>query len=78
LPDKYTELKSILQNWMETTGDNTPTELTRDWYFREPVYLNENDPSPKRKNNKTPNHGIRGEMPGSANAAIQNNNKGPF
>ena len=78
LSDKYTELKSILQNWMETTGDNRPTELTRDWYFREPVYLNENDPSPKRKNNKTPNHGIRGEMPGSANAAIQNNNKGPF
>ena len=59
-------LKKVLSEWMQETGDNFPANLTRDWYLREPGYI------------QTPHINIRGEMPGQATNASGNNNKGPF
>ena len=60
------ELRVILQRWMEETGDNIPTNITKDWYLRVPGYID------------TAAKDVRGEMPGAANKAVENNNKGPF
>ncbi|QLE01421.1 sulfatase [Galbibacter sp. BG1] len=60
------KMKTALKMWMETTGDNIPKNLTKDWYERKPDYV------------KTPAFEVRGEMPGSATEAIKNNNKGAF
>jgi arylsulfatase A-like enzyme len=32
-------LRQILKEWMEVTGDNIPDELTKDWYLKEPGYI---------------------------------------
>jgi arylsulfatase A-like enzyme len=59
-------LRSVLQQWMEETGDNVPATITRDWYLKEAGYK------------RTPYHNIRGEMPGKKRNATQINHKGPF
>ena len=64
--EKQKELKQVLLEWMQETGDNIPEKLTADWYEKVPGYI------------KTPENGIRGEMPGSATNATKNNNKGKF
>ena len=64
--EKQKELKQILLEWMDETGDNVPEKLTADWYEKVPGYV------------KTANHGIRGEMPGMQSNAVKNNNKGKF
>lgn len=49
------EMRALLAEWQKETGDTQPTELTRDWYLRDAeTYI------------ETEQHGIRGEMPGSA------------
>jgi arylsulfatase A-like enzyme len=60
------ELKQVLLEWMQETGDNIPEKLTADWYEKVPDYV------------KTPENGIRGEMPGKAKNATKNNRKGRF
>jgi len=60
------ELRAVLQQWMDETGDNIPAYITADWYLRVPGYIG------------TDAKEIRGEMPGAANNATGNNNKGPF
>ena len=70
--EKYNELKIILDEWIKETGDNLPINLTKDWYQREQEPYNESSLL------KTEHHGIRGEMPGKSNNAVNNNNKGPF
>lgn len=64
--EKQFELKQVLLEWMQETGDNIPEKLTADWYEKVPG------------NAKTPQNGIRGEMPGKAKNATINNNKGKF
>jgi len=68
--EKYTkkqnELKQVLLEWMDETGDNIPEKLTADWYEKVPGYV------------KTSNYEIRGEMPGTKNNAVKNNHKGKF
>jgi hypothetical protein len=51
---------------MHETGDNIPDNLTKDWYMRKPGYI------------QTPQHNIRGEMPGKSTGATEINNKGAF
>jgi hypothetical protein len=63
---KQNQLKKVLVEWMEETGDDMPEKLTADWYEKIPGYK------------KTPQHGVRGEMPGMKNNATKNNNKGRF
>lgn len=58
-------LKVVLEEWRQQTGDNQPANLTADWYNRE-----------TGKKLKQPEQ--RGEMPGMATKATQNNHKGPF
>jgi len=68
--DDYNEtlidLRRILNEWMLETGDNIPSQLTKDWYLMTSGI------------NKTEFHGIRGEMPGYKSKAVFNNNKGRF
>ncbi len=68
--DKYikiqNELRQVLLEWMDETGDNIPEKLTADWYEKIPGYV------------KTAQNGIRGEMPGMKTNAVKNNNKGKF
>jgi arylsulfatase A-like enzyme len=64
--EKQMELKLVLLEWMKETGDNIPENLTAGWFEKVPGYV------------KTPQHGIRGEMPGKATNATENNNKGKF
>jgi arylsulfatase A-like enzyme len=64
--EKQMELKHILLEWMNETGDNIPEKLTSAWYEKVPGNI------------KTPENGIRGEMPGKATNATENNNKGKF
>jgi len=59
-------LRRVLNEWMHETGDNTPEDLTKDWFLRESGYI------------KTRHHNIRGEMPGSKNEAWRINRKGHF
>lgn len=63
---KQKQLKKVLLEWMEETGDNIPEKITADWYEKVPGYK------------KTPSNGNRGEMPGMKNNAVKNNNKGKF
>jgi len=63
---KLFKLRSVLQEWMKETGDNTPENLTHDWYLREPGYV------------KTPDMNIRGEPVDQKFNATKNNNKGKF
>ena len=60
------KMQAILEEWKAKTADNIPNNLTKDWYELLPHYI------------KTPNHSIRGEMPGTALGASKNNNPGPF
>lgn len=62
---KRGELKAVLNNWMKTTGDEQPNELTPDWY-------NRTDGKPL----KTPQ--LRGTLPGSSTNARHNNHKEVF
>jgi N-sulfoglucosamine sulfohydrolase len=59
------ELRSVLKQWQDATGDTVPVNLTPDWYDRET-----GKPLPAKDK--------RGEMPGSAKKADHNNQKGPF
>ena len=72
LPKNYITLKSKLNEWIESTGDDIPDSLTKDWY------LIEQEPYNETSLLKTKHHGIRGTMPGHLSNAINNNNKGPF
>lgn len=60
------ELRGVLEKWMKETGDNIPTDLTKDWYERLPGYV------------QTGQHSIRGEMPGNKLNATEINAKGAF
>jgi len=75
IPEAYNNLKKQLSKWIEETGDSLPENLTQDWYFREPI-----DPSEinQGKTNRSEQHGIRGEMPGTKKSAQKINHKGPF
>lgn len=59
-------MRSILMDWMQETSDNIPENLTKDWYLKEPGYI------------ETQFYDIRGEMPGAKLKATQNHNKGKF
>ena len=72
IPKEYLILKNVLNDWIEDTSDNLPTQLTKDWYLRKQEPFNESSLL------KTEFHGVRGTMPGSSLNAIKNNNKGPF
>ncbi|MBZ4191070.1 sulfatase [Niabella beijingensis] len=58
-------LRNKLKQWQKETGDTEPAQLTPDWYHR-------------ATGQALPQKNKRGEMPGAAANAIQNNNKGPF
>ena len=60
------QMRQIMEQWKEQTGDSKPAHLTPDWYTKEPGYV------------KTRTHGVRGEMPGSDKGAVNINDKGPF
>jgi len=64
--EQLNDLRKILKEWMEQTGDNIPSQLTKDWYLMSPGI------------HKTEHHSVRGEMPGSESNAAINNNKGRF
>jgi len=55
------KLKRELQDWMEETGDDIPTYLTKDWYTRDGGKKIEKD------------FNIRGEMPGVQNGGERRN-----
>ena len=78
IPLAYDNLRDKLYQWTEATGDDLPENLTKDWYLREPVNKKEKDSKGQSKTRRTPQHGIRGEMPGTITKATTNNNKGPF
>ena len=78
IPLAYENLRDQLGHWSEATGDDLPEHLTKDWYLREAVNENEKDNKGQTKTRRTPQHGIRGEMPGTTTKAITINNKGPF
>ncbi|MCF8364010.1 MAG: sulfatase, partial [Prolixibacteraceae bacterium] len=61
------KMRKVMQTWRKQTGDNTPENLTKDWFLR-------NVPGYKQ----TEYNETRGEMPGKANKATEINNKGPF
>ncbi len=58
------DMRQVLQQWRKETFDNSPENITKDWYDRET-----GDPLDVEK--------ARGEMPGGTKA-IQTNAKGPF
>ncbi|MEM9936876.1 MAG: sulfatase [Bacteroidota bacterium] len=60
------EMRNILGEWMEETGDDVPAFLTEDWYLHEAGYI------------RTAAHGKRGEMPGASRQATEINAKGKF
>ena len=76
IPAAHEELKLMLKEWSNATGDNLPENITKDWYLREPV-KNTNGMKTKTSN-RAKNYNIRGEMPGFANDATRINEKGPF
>lgn len=61
------ELRTVLKQWQDVTGDSAPAKITPDWYDR-----TQGSPLPEQKQS------VRGEMPGRANKADRNNEKGPF
>lgn len=62
---KLNELRKVLAQWQQETGDTQPAQLTPDWYGRE-------DGAPLQQK------GVRGEMPGAARNAAHSNQKGVF
>ena len=60
------QLGKVLKEWMETTGDNIPENLTKDWYEKTPGYI------------KTQSYNIRGEPVELKYNATLNNRKGSF
>ncbi|HUX96979.1 MAG TPA: sulfatase [Bacteroidales bacterium] len=60
------QLRTILKEWMEVTGDNVPENLTKDWYEKLPGYI------------KTESFNIRGEPVDKKYNATQINTKGRF
>jgi N-sulfoglucosamine sulfohydrolase len=42
------QLRGVLSVWMDDTGDNTPGNLTKDWYLREPGSTNPASQCPGR------------------------------
>ena len=78
IPPDYSQLKAVLNQWTMETGDDLPEKLTKDWYYREPIYKEEKETEDRKKSDRTTQHSIRGEMPGSATMATKINNKGPF
>lgn len=60
------ELRGVLDQWIEETGDTVPTHITGDWYLKVPGYIH------------TTEEGTRGEMPGAARNATEINASGPF
>lgn len=62
---RVAELRSVLKEWQDITGDSTPKTITADWYDRE-------------TGKALPAQNKRGEMPGRANQADRINAKGPF
>ena len=61
------QLRAVLKQWQDVTGDSAPAQLTPDWYDRET-----GQPLPAQQQNS------RGEMPGHIYQADRNNQKGPF
>lgn len=59
------QLRDILEQWQEETGDTLPDSLTGDWYHRE-------------KGGALPLKGVRGEMPGATRRADTISKPGPF
>ena len=57
------DLRKVLKDWMDDTGDNIPKRLTQDWYTRT---------TGKRIDAA---YQIRGEMPGEANNAVNINSR---
>lgn len=62
---QISELKKVLLQWRQQTGDSSPKTLTPDWYHRE-------------NGTELPSKGKRGEMPGQSQKADLMNHKGPF
>ena len=69
---QYLNLKNVLNSWVEETGDDIPTSLTKDYYLRNQEPFNESSKL------KTDSYDKRGTMPGSKLGAIYINKKGPF
>jgi len=63
--DAAQQLRRVLRQWQQETGDTLPDSVTRDWYHRE------TGKALKQK-------GIRGEMPGAAVRADTITSPGPF
>lgn len=63
------QLRSVVQTWMDETGDTVPDSLTHDWYVRL---------TGKKLDGEAYNQGVRGEMPGEAKQAVNINKPGPF
>ena len=82
--EKIKELKLVLNQWKNDTGDSEPSEITKDWYERRPgpkkeKSITENDePVGGPYSLTTSFYGKRGEFSGKSNNAIKINNKGPF
>ncbi len=64
--DNLQNLRQVLNHWMDETGDNTPQNLTKDWYIKAPG------------TGKTQEFNVRGEMPGQKRQATKINTKGEF
>tara|TARA_B100001769_G_scaffold63557_1_gene47188 strand:- start:329 stop:1831 length:1503 start_codon:yes stop_codon:yes gene_type:complete len=76
---KIDNLREVLNQWKENTGDSEPDQITKNWYKTTPGSLDtRNNLSESIESLKTPFHGIRGESPGASKNASKNNNKGPF
>ena len=77
--DEINNLRDVLNQWKEETGDSEPDSITKHWYKRIPGSIEaRNSLSKSIESLKTEFHGIRGEFPGTSNNAIKINNKGPF
>ena len=77
--DEINNLRNVLNQWKEETGDSEPESITKHWYKRTPGSIEaRNSLSKSIESLKTEFHGIRGEFPGTSNNAIKINNKGPF
>ncbi|MCU0407741.1 MAG: sulfatase [Bacteroidales bacterium] len=63
---EFEKMKAVLAEWMQETGDNIPSELTKDWYERAPGYI------------KTGSFNIRGEQVDEKYSATKINKKGPY
>ena len=76
---KIDNLREVLNQWKENTGDSEPDQITKNWYKTTPGSIDARDNLSKSiESLKTPSHGKRGEFPGASENASKNNNKGPF